>query len=516
MAAAVPATAASGQPAPARALRLAWALSEAQPRPSWLAPSIAALAALQAQHPGGCDIGFAPPRAPTPASDAAPFELRLHPGAAPSALPAAPAPGAPFRWWLTDRHGRELDPERPLLDDITAGRGIGLALWAPHPSGRGWVCLRQLHIDADPHYAQGRQRLAGAIARMLWHAGLDLLLGVLPSNHVYPSPRATGLAASRRPPRQQHPVALLLRGRWRSWLARQRARWFREQWRLGIVDLPLAALASQPTVPKPRWLPPYPGLGYWADPAAAAGSDSRVLVEYFDERSGIGRIEQLRFSPSQYGVADRQVMTLGDGKHASFPLAVQLEGRWFGLAETAAQRSCVLHEIDASGQWQPLATLLPGMAAADPALFLWQGRYWLACTDVDLGAMDNLCLFHADQPEGPWLPHANNPVKTDVSGARMAGAFFWHQGQLYRPAQNCLGTYGAGVALQRVLRCSPTEFEEEPVRQLSPDPTGPCPHGLHTVNAWGTRTLVDGKRHVFSPTLGWLKLRRRLARKAPP
>jgi hypothetical protein len=33
----------------------------------------------------------------------------------------------------------------------------------------------------------------------------------------------------------------------------------------------------------------------------------------------------------------------------------------------------------------------------------------------------------------------------------MAGAFYWHHGQLYRPAQNCLGTYGAGVVLQRVL-----------------------------------------------------------------
>jgi hypothetical protein len=521
MAGAVPDTAALCPPA-ARAVRLAWALPETRPRPDWLVACMAALAEMQARPPGhpgttgraaGTDIGFAPP----PGSDgrAATRDIRVHLGPAPAALPAVPAQGEAVHWWLTDRHGRALDDRDPLLDDITAGRGVEIALWAPHPQGCGWVCLRQLHIDADAHYALGRQRLAGAVARLLWHAGLDLQLGARASNHVYPSPRPTGLLAERRLPRPRPRLALLLRGRWRSWVARQRARWFREEWRLGVIDVPVTSLVSLPKPPPARWLAPYQGLGYWADPAAVAGSESRILAEYFDERSGVGRIEQLRFSPSQQGVADRQVMPLGEGRHTSFPNAVQLDGRWLGLAETAALRACVLHEIDAQGHWKPLADLLPGMAAADPALFMWEGRYWLACTDVDQGAMDNLCLFHADRPEGPWLPHANNPVKVDVGSARMAGALFWHQGELYRPAQNCLGTYGASVVLQRVLRCTPTDYEEEPVRQLNPDRHGPCPHGLHTINAWGSRTLVDGKRHVFSPTLGWLKLRRRLGGSAP-
>jgi len=307
---------------------------------------------------------------------------------------------------------------------------------------------------------------------------------------------------------------MLLCGRWRAWLALQRSRWYREQWRIGVIEAPLSTLVGSAKLPQPSWMPPYGGLGYWADPTAVAGSDSRILAEYFDEVSGLGRIEELKLN-ADCGVEERQVMPMGGGGHASFPLAMQLDGRWLGLAETAALRACELHEIDAQGQWQPLATLLPGMAAADPALFQWQGHYWLACTDVDQGAMDNLCLFHAERPEGPWHPHANNPVKVDVVGARMAGALFWHRGELYRPAQNCLGSYGASVMLYRVLRCSPTEFEEEPVRHLTPDPGGPCPDGLHTVNAWGARTLVDGKRHVFSLPLGWLKLRRRLARQMP-
>jgi hypothetical protein len=423
---------------------------------------------------------------------------------------------------LTDRHGRALDPELPLLDDITASSGLALALWARHPAARlsepaTWVCLRRLHLEADARYAVGRLGLPMAVARLLAQAVADQRLGVAPSNHVYPSPRAhasrTTAEPGRRPWALQR-LAWLLRGRWQAWKARQRARWCREEWRIGIIEAPLVSLAGTTKLPPPRWLQPYGGLGYWADPAAVAGSDSRILAEYFDEVSGVGRIEQLRVD-SASSVSDRQVLPLGGGGHASFPLALQLEGRegrWLGLAETVALRACELYEIDENGQWRPLATLLPGMAAADPALFLWQGRYWLACTDVDQGATDNLCLFHAERPEGPWTAHANNPVKVDVGGARMAGALFWHGGELYRPAQNCLGRYGASVVLHRIKRCSPTEFEEETVRHLKPDPHGPCPDGLHTVNAWGKRTLVDGKRHVFSPALGWLKLRRRLAR----
>jgi hypothetical protein len=203
-------------------------------------------------------------------------------------------------------------------------------------------------------------------------------------------------------------------------------------------------------------------------------------------------------------------MPLGGGAHASFPLVLEIDGRRLGLVETAARRECVLHEVDASGTWRPLATLLQGVAAADPALFKWQDRYWLAYTDIDLGANDNLCLQHASSLEGPWQPHANNPVKIDVTGARMAGGLFWHEGVLYRPAQNCMPTYGSALVVHRVLRCTPTEYEEETVRRFAPDRQGPCPDGMHTLSAWGERTLIDGKRNMFSLSTVWLKLQRRL------
>ncbi|MBV5333625.1 hypothetical protein JZU54_08920, partial [bacterium] len=89
--------------------------------------------------------------------------------------------------------------------------------------------------------------------------------------------------------------------------------------------------------------------------------------------------------------------------------------------------------------------------------------------------------------EGPWRPHANNPVKIDVTGARMAGAPFWHEGALYRPAQDCLRTYGGAVVVYRIEQLTLKTFVEVPVRRLLPDATESCPHGLHTLSAWGQR-----------------------------
>ena len=199
----------------------------------------------------------------------------------------------------------------------------------------------------------------------------------------------------------------------------------------------------------------------------------------------------------------------GRSFHVSFPNVFEMDGRVLAVAETGALRECVLHEVQADGGWRPLVTLLKGVAAADPALFCWQGRYWLAYTDADKDVWGNLCLLWAEKLEGPWRPHAFNPVRLDVGGARMAGNFFWHEGALYRPGQDCRTGYGAGLSIYRVDHCSATQYREVLVRHFAPDPSGPCPAGLHTLNAWGERTLIDGKSWRLNPAKLLQKLGRR-------
>lgn len=408
-------------------------------------------------------------------------------------------------WLLTDGSGLPMDPLHPLLAGITGGHGIDLSLWQRSDTAQHWQLLRRLHVAATTRYSRGARELPAAAARLLRQAAIDAQLPdatpfVSAVTQLRPAARAASSSLLRR-------AAQRLRGMWLQDRLRQRARWLNEVWQIGVIDQPLGSWALGGSMPPVRWLPAPPGPGYWADPMADGISPEQLLCEYFDAELGRGRIERLAVGAS--GVTARQPLPLGDGKHVSFPLVQILGGRRVGLVETAALGRCDLHEVADDGSWHPLVKLLHGVAAADPALFEWEGRFWLAYTDIALGAMDNLCLLHAPALEGPWEPHANNPVKVDITSARMAGGLFWHQGALYRPAQNCLQTYGASVLVHRVLRCTPTTYEEEPVSELRPDPSGPCPDGMHTLSAWGQRSLVDGKRHVFSPHCLWLKLTRR-------
>lgn len=304
------------------------------------------------------------------------------------------------------------------------------------------------------------------------------------------------------------------RSRWRAFVARQRSRFLTEHWRIGLIDAPLSSLLRLRAVPSIRWLTLREQAGYWADPFPRAGSADEVWAERFDEASGVGRIERLSLQGdalvSRGPVETVDGSPVGQGLHASFPHGFEHGGQHWVVCETGAARECVAYRVADDGRWHAPVTLLKNVAAADPAVFRWQGRLWLAFTDADRGVHDNLCLYFADRLEGPWRAHRANPVRSDLGGSRMAGAFFEHEGALYRPAQDCRDEYGAAVVIHRVDECSPEAWRETEVSRLEPDPQGEAPDGLHTVNAWGERTLVDGKAWHFSSVALKRKLMARL------
>jgi hypothetical protein len=112
------------------------------------------------------------------------------------------------------------------------------------------------------------------------------------------------------------------------------------------------------------------------------------------------------------------------------------------------------------------------------------------------------------------MPHATNPVLMDVCCARPAGTPFLHEGQLYRPAQDCSTGYGKAVVIRRVTHLSPTRFREVTAAVVKPDPGSAFPDGLHTLSAAEHQTLLDAKRSIFHPLAAlqvlWSALRKRL------
>ena len=87
---------------------------------------------------------------------------------------------------------------------------------------------------------------------------------------------------------------------------------------------------------------------------------------------------------------------------------------------------------------------------------------------------------------------------------------FRDSGHLIRPAQDCSRTYGGAVALNRVDVCTPENYSESTIEFIRPCPGSRNPHGVHTLSAWGDRTLVDAKREWMNPWVMRYKARKRL------
>lgn len=388
-------------------------------------------------------------------------------------------------WQPRDSQGVHLAAAFPCHTAICSGMGGELLLVR-----NGTDVLNTVRFHADPNYRSSIGRLHGKAEWLIKGALHALLLddeeaAIPPEFKPRPAP-----GPMRRALQAGMGVA-------RAALRKLAARCLSENWMIGVIDAPIHALLAPSPHPEIRWLGKHASGRYRADPFGVPGQPHRLYCELFDYRTGTGRIEMLELG-RQGTIETAAPVTLPLSGHVSYPFLFEHEGRLYGIPETATNRRCELYEIDGSGDWRYVATLLEDVAAADTTLFFWEGLFWLAYTDVALGNFDNLCLSWSSALTGPWQPHAGNPVKIDHRNARPAGTPFVHDGVLYRPAQDCGSSYGQATVINRVVRCTPLQFREEPVRRLHPDPRGRNPHGLHTLAAWGDRTLVDGKRYMIN------------------
>jgi hypothetical protein len=245
------------------------------------------------------------------------------------------------------------------------------------------------------------------------------------------------------------------------------------------------------------WFPLEGRAGFLADPFAFEHEGLlHVLCEYFDYRLGRGRIRALVRDAD--GFSNETVDVLSLPLHVSYPYVLDARGSVLCVPETAAAGEVALYRsTQPPGGWFKVGVLLDDVPGVDPTVFRHDGRWWLMCTRQGPQEDTELYAWHADEIAGPWIPHDLNPIKTDVRGARSGGRPFVHEGVLYRPAQDCSATYGGGIALQRVIRLTTTEFVEEPAASVLAPSSSRYPIGPHTLTPVGEVVLLDARRTVF-------------------
>ena len=337
----------------------------------------------------------------------------------------------------------------------------------------------------------------------------DLLAGR--AGYVDAPPRATTAPVYRAPTNGQmvRYFGRLVRNKivdeWR-WLFRHR------QWCVGIVDAPIQAFLEPGFVPPVRWLPGIDRRRFLADPfGIRKGSTTTLLAEELAHAEQVGRIVAIEWPETGRPIVRRGVLPLP--VHASYPFLVEHDGEVYCVPETGEALEVALYRaVEFPVRWERAAVLARGVAALDPSIIRYRGRWWMFFGVAGTHREVHLHAMHAPELRGPWVPHDCNPLKTDVRSTRPGGTPFVHEGVLYRPAQDGSREYGGALALNRVRQLAPDAFEEEVVTFVQPDPKGPYPAGVHTLSALGDRTLVDGQRALFVPALFADEVRRQLRR----
>jgi hypothetical protein len=338
------------------------------------------------------------------------------------------------------------------------------------------------------------------VARQLLKSGT---LPVIGTHAPLPKPPSTGQVASFR-------IGLSM-----AWIRYQVLETIRsEMWNVGVVNLPIETFLDGRYPSQIDWLPsPGPGK-FLADPfAVETPGGFQLLTEGFDYDRYQGYITSALYRPG-LPLSENRVV-IDEGVHMSYPFPLMYKGQRYCIPECQTRREVSIYRMEeGSDRWVQAETLIRNFAAVDSTVIQHDGRWWLFCGCQDDLRDCKLYIWHAADLFGPWEPHALNPVQCDVRCSRPGGTPFLHKGQLYRPAQDSSTSYGCALSINRVVRLTVDEFEEETVAHIQPPAGVYYRDGIHTLSAAGTMTVLDGKRMTPIPSLAMRRILYKLKRLA--
>ncbi len=251
----------------------------------------------------------------------------------------------------------------------------------------------------------------------------------------------------------------------------------------GASDGPAPVLHRLRPLPAPRG-------AAWDDPVPLAHGGRVWVLAVERRRGGAARLAAVPLEPK--GGAGVPGYPQGLGAAVEDPAPFAWNGDVHLLARDPARRELAcFRAVDFPARWEAVAPPLPGVDALRPALAEWQGRWWLFANVAapGAGALDELHLFSAPTPLGPWAPHPRNPVVSDACGALPAGPPFVWEGRLHRPARDCgTGARGA-LVVHRVDRMDGEEYAETRVARVEPS-WRPGLRAVRTLGAAGGVTVV--------------------------
>lgn len=273
-----------------------------------------------------------------------------------------------------------------------------------------------------------------------------------------------------------------------------------EKWNVGIIPLTAENLINpgNSDLPEPAWLKIDTGKSVYHADSFGFTKDNHfhILCEEYDYNSAKGIIISYLIDKIT-NKAVTKTIALEKEYHLAFPYLFEYENSYYCIPENSKGGDVVLYRYDSSsGKLVFEQILIENLKAVDPILFNHDGLWWLFFTDT-VSTNERLHIWFSENMRGPYIAHANNPVKVDIRSSRPAGNPFLIGGKLLRPAQDCSIRSGSRICLNHILKLSPTSFEEEEYSILNPSSASKLHKGVHTFCVTDGAIIVDGKREIF-------------------
>ncbi|MCX6286828.1 MAG: hypothetical protein NTY96_06915 [Bacteroidetes bacterium] len=274
-----------------------------------------------------------------------------------------------------------------------------------------------------------------------------------------------------------------------------------ERWNIGIINRSIQELAFSDAMSGCEdilWMRERSSGNYFADPAGFIEENKvHILMEDYSYADNKANISEAVFDP-QSNTFSVPLKSIESKEHLSYPFIFVHGEHIYCLPESYHYGYIGLYKRNYSeGIFVEDHVLLDHIDAVDPTLINHNDKWWLFFT-LRKYSNTHLYIYYADEHNGEYKPHPLNPVKMDVRSSRPAGLPFINEGELYRPAQDCSESYGKRVAINRIIKLSETEFEEEFVKYIGPLLNCRYSKGFHTVFGLGRYTLIDAKRTKFN------------------
>lgn len=269
-------------------------------------------------------------------------------------------------------------------------------------------------------------------------------------------------------------------------------------WNIGFCDMTPEELVAEKKLEPIQWMKhPYKDR-FFADPFIYKVTEQEIIVfveEYvFDNPPGL--IVELVVDRKSKQLKKRYEL-LRLPTHLSYPAIIREGGETYVYPENGNSGELNIYRYDEVQHKLVEPVCILNEAVADSTMCrLTNGQFLLVATKYP-DNQENAYAYESSSVKGPFEPIGSGPFQTSRAYSRPAGDFFEAFGQLYRPAQNCIGSYGAST---NVLEFDASNFKEKEAFELNPQARS-YPLGLHTINFYEGLCVVDGLGYLY-PILG--------------